>query len=535
MPGDDSARVELIAVLERLTGAATSAQARVSVEFDRSQRAEQADAGLPRSRRGVGVAHQLGLARHVSPWQAKVLFGLAVTLDRELPCTAEALRYGRTSLWRAMIIARGTAALSAEDRARIDREICGDPARVESMGDKELAGRVAALAAQLDPGSVAARRRKAEQDRRVGLRPAPDTMSHLSGLLPVADGVAVFASLSEAADTARSRGDDRTRGQVMADTLVERIIGRATSRGGEDEPATDHPSKGFDPDAEPEKASRAAGYAADHAARLAKITWAGCDTATATTTTTDTTTTDTATTDTVTTPAAVADNGPRTAHTDVGVVINLVMTDQQLFAGVDGAAWLDGYGPVDAEAARGLARSDRVWLRRCFSDPDTGTLVATESRSRFFPPGLKHLIRLRDQTCRTPWCDAPIRQADHVVDHNADGPTSLANGQGLCEACNHAKQAPRWRQYTPDRLAELGAAADQADQQRWNQLPTGLPPLGRNETVIVTPTGHTYLTRPPRHDHVPRQPTKIQIDPGTTPSPPLSPGQVQLEITFAAA
>ena len=377
------------------------------------------------------------------------------------------------------------------------------------MGDKELAGRVAALAAQLDPGAVAARRRKAEQDRRVGLRPAPDTMSHLSGLLPVADGVAVFASLSEAADTARSRGDDRTRGQVMADTLVERILGRS--------PASEV-GDGGDPDSEPEKASRAAGYAADHAAKLAKITWAGSDTAT---------------TDTVTTPATMADNGPRTAHTGVGVVINLVMTDQQLFAGVDGAAWLDGYGPVDAEAARGLAHSDRVWLRRCFSAPDTGTLVATESRSRFFPPGLKHLIRLRDQTCRTPWCDAPIRQADHVVDHNADGPTSLANGQGLCEACNHAKQAPRWRQYTPDRLAELGAAADQADQQRWNRLPTGLPPLGRNETVIVTPTGHTYLTRTPRHDRVPRQPTKVQIDTGNP--PPLSPGQVQLEITFAAA
>ncbi len=62
------------------------------------------------------------------------------------------------------------------------------------------------------------------------LRPAPDAMTYLTALLPVAQGgVAVYAALTRKADSVRSGGDSRTGGQVMADTLVERITGR---RGG---------------------------------------------------------------------------------------------------------------------------------------------------------------------------------------------------------------------------------------------------------------------------------------------------------------
>ena len=67
-----------------------------------------------------------------------------------------------------------------------------------------------------------------------------------------------------------------------------------------------------------------------------------------------------------------------------------------------------------------------------------------DSRSRCFTGGLARFIRLRDQTCRTPWCEAPIRHTDHAASAAADGQTSRYNGQGLREACNYAKQAPGW-------------------------------------------------------------------------------------------
>jgi hypothetical protein len=104
---------------------------------------------------------------------------------------------------------------------------------------------------------------------------------------------------------------------------------------------------------------------------------------------------------------------------------------------------------------------------------ETGELVATDARARLFPHGMGRFIRLRDQTCRTPWCDAPIRHRDHVIPHEHGGPTSAGNGQGTCEACNHAKQAPGWH---------------------------AQPRPGPRHTVqTTTPTGHTYTsTAPPQ-------------------------------------
>ncbi|MBF4195950.1 hypothetical protein MHAEM_28051, partial [Mycolicibacterium phlei] len=58
-------------------------------------------------------------------------------------------------------------------------------------------------------------------------RPAPDAMVYVTAHLPVAQGVSVYATLKRQADTTF---DGRTRGQVMADTLVERITGRPAAR-----------------------------------------------------------------------------------------------------------------------------------------------------------------------------------------------------------------------------------------------------------------------------------------------------------------
>ena len=48
-------------------------------------------------------------------------------------------------------------------------------------------------------------------------------MTYVTALLPVAKGVGVYAALKRAADTTF---DGRSRGQVMADTMFERVTGR---------------------------------------------------------------------------------------------------------------------------------------------------------------------------------------------------------------------------------------------------------------------------------------------------------------------
>jgi hypothetical protein len=165
----------------------------------------------------------------------------------------------------------------------------------------------------------------------------------------------------------------------------------------------------------------------------------------------------------------------QTHASDTPVEINLIMTDQALLdtgPARQEPALIPGYGPLPAPLARHLATQDGHvprWIRRLYTRPTSGQLVALESRRRLFTPGQRRFLRLRDQTCRTPWCEAAIRHTDHVLAHHTGGPTAISNGQGLCAACNHAKQAPGW---------------------------TALPhPDGTITTR--TPTGHTYQSRAP--------------------------------------
>ena len=156
------------------------------------------------------------------------------------------------------------------------------------------------------------------------------------------------------------------------------------------------------------------------------------------------------------------------------------MTDKTLFGGDDEPALLQGYGPIPAGLARRLVRDTRyrVWLRRLYTRPGDGALVAMDSRRRIFPEPLRRWLVTRDQTCRTPWCDAPIRQCDHVVDAAGGGPTSVRNGQGLCAACNYVKAMPGW-------------TARLVDED------TG-------EIVTTSPTGHSYGSYPPPLPGTPR-------------------------------
>ncbi|MCW2762702.1 MAG: endonuclease, partial [Marmoricola sp.] len=49
-----------------------------------------------------------------------------------------------------------------------------------------------------------------------------------------------------------------------------------------------------------------------------------------------------------------------------------------------------------------------------------------------------------------------MRHVDHVQAHQDGGPINETNGQGLCESCNHAKQAAGWHSWIrPGRRHEM--------------------------------------------------------------------------------
>src|SRR5690606_10310136 len=281
------------------------------------------------------------------------------------------------------------------------------------------------------------------------IRPAPDVMSCVSGFLPVAQGVACFKALDEAAKALKSAGDPRSMDQLRADLFTARLTGR--------EPADGMP-----------------------------------------------------------------------------VEVGLVMTDRALLGLSDEAGSVEGYGPVPAPYARDLAagrgldsdghpegegdphgdghpegegdphgdgdpqgegvphgdvetecdasresgdspgrREALIWLRRLYADPETGVLTARDPRRRRFRGALRRFLVARDKVCRTPWCNAPIRHADHVRPWAAGGETTAEGGAGLCEACNYAKES-----------------------RGWTHEPVTLPD-GSTTIKITTPTGHTYYSEPP--------------------------------------
>jgi hypothetical protein len=370
--------------MEQLKSGLAAAQARLTANLAGSRARAEAAAGVSADQRCRSLGQEVGLARQESPVRGRQHLGLALVLAHEMPHTLAALTRGEISEWAATLIARETAVLSRAHRAQVDTELAG---QLTGAGDKRIADTARAIGYRLDPGSAIRRVRGAETDRRVGLRPAPDTMSNLTALLPVAQGVACYAALKKDADTKRATGDTRTRGQIMADTLVERLTGHTTA-------------------------------------------------------------------------------------TSIPVEINLVMTDTALLAGNHAPAHLDGYGPLPAPLARTLVRdADTAWVRRLYTRPTTGDLVAMDSRRRTFDGQLRKLLVLRDQTCRTSWCDAIVRHADHITRAADGGPTTTDNGQGLCEACNYAKESPGWqtrRRRGPGHLVET-----------------------------LTPTGHRHRSRAP--------------------------------------
>ncbi|WP_413451918.1 DUF222 domain-containing protein [Georgenia phoenicis] len=217
--------IDLLRELEDLKAAAAGAQAAVTAHLSQLRLDAEQAAGVPAERRGRGLASEVALARRLSPHHGGRHLGMARALREDMPCTLAALRRGELSEWRATLLVRETICLGAEERRALDARLWEDPARVAEMGDRALVAEAKRLAYRLDPHSVVERAARAERERFVSIRPAPDTMAYLTALLPVAQAVAAHASLGAAADSARAAGDARGRGQVMADTLVARLTG----------------------------------------------------------------------------------------------------------------------------------------------------------------------------------------------------------------------------------------------------------------------------------------------------------------------
>jgi hypothetical protein len=123
---------------------------------------------------------------------------------------------------------RETACLPAADRRTVDERLSAD---LPLLGDRQVITRAKALAIELDE-SHALRRAETERNKRgVSVRPAAGDMAYLTAYLPMTQAVRAYASLHAQSLSMISSGkaEGRTKNQLCADLLLERLTGKAAS------------------------------------------------------------------------------------------------------------------------------------------------------------------------------------------------------------------------------------------------------------------------------------------------------------------
>ena len=429
------ARSALEALQAHSVVALAAATRREEREAARVEAAQEADA-TPSGTRTDELADKragrdLSLITRSSPSAAGKSLGASRRLVQSMPNMFGALTAGKITADVAQKAASKARALDPDECRELDRVLGERLPDLDGAGTRRWGQEITAAIQSLDPQGAVARHQRARRERHVTLHPGEHGMATLSARLPALDAAQAHKRLSLEAERLRADGDRRGHQAIMADALSDTLIGRDEAM----EPVT----------------------------------------------------------------------------LDIGLII----TDRALFSPDDGdVAHVEGYGAVPAEAVREQLRGAlnepatpdhdrygpdgpalRAVLRRLYTHPTSGELVAVESTARAFPPALARFLRWRDLTCRGPFCNASIRQSDHVKRYAAGGRTSLDNGQGLCAHDNAKEEHFR----SVKRLDQSTGSAQHVEWTSRNGVTrrTSPPPLTRPVPPVTAPSPAPTPPEPP--------------------------------------
>lgn len=366
------------------------------------------------------ASREVSLATKLAPASASHRVRSARRLVRDMPEALDALAFGVIDPEKVQSISRTAAALDPAQRKLVDQALGTRMPDLVDAGREQVCREVEALAQAVDPEGKERRHQQAKRERGVSFRRRPHGMAALTITATAVDANLARKRLSLEGERLRASGDRRGHSAIMADAATDALIGRE----GGIEPVT----------------------------------------------------------------------------LDVGVII----TDRALLdPGSADPAVIEGYGAVPPEQLRSELREAlheptsqqndaygpdgpavRATLRRLYTHPTSGELVATESRSRTFPAGLARMLRWRSVTCAGPHCDAQIRQNDHIKPSSQGGATSLLNGNGLCQRCNSKEQQ------------RLAAAVDAASSRHGVHRVRWTSRYGSVAEVVPTPLDLSALLKP---------------------------------------
>lgn len=388
-PGTAQEALAVLAGIDHLRSSLSAVDASWQVIAEQRIRRDDQEQGLPVAKQGSGAAHEIGLARRVSPASSSFSLASARRLIQHMPATVESLWAGRLTERQASTVASSLDGADPSTCARIDQLIADHPETLQGKGHRELKSDLQTMIQRLEPETSRQRAERAARSRHVTMMPLADGMARVTAILRGIDAAGMMQALHTQAESLRAAGAKESVPALEADLLVDAV--RTDVAGDPSGDAARRPSP--------------------------------------------------------------------TPGLDVGIVI----TDTALLGRGDDieCAQLEGYGAIPAHIVTDTLRGsppghlrhaehehpDRdvtAFYRRLYVGPGTGELIGMESRARLFPSGLARMIRWRDVTCRTPWCNAVIRQIDHAVPHSRGGATTYDNGQGLCVRCNLLKEHGGW-------------------------------------------------------------------------------------------
>ncbi len=302
-----------------------------------------------------------------------------------LPEVADALAEGAVDRRKAEALV-ATGRLPDDRRREVVRELRPE---LEHLTVRQIRDRLRRAEIAADPEGAAERHESARRARHVTLEPVDDAMAYLTAYLPADDAARAFARIDDQARRARSgAGEARGLGECRADAMVGLLTGTAGSTDSTDVP--------------------------DDARGRA-----------------------------VPSSPVVPGGAPGTARVHVTVAASTLLGTDDL------PAILAGHGPIPAAMARTLATDpDAVW-QRILTDPVTGVLTDTSSRS--YRPGraLRAAVVARDATCRFPGCQVPARYADldHIEPFDPADDRAQTTGDNLhvlCRTHHRAKTVGGW-------------------------------------------------------------------------------------------
>lgn len=213
-------RIDAIVALDRVAAAALADQLRQIAELYAGRIAQM---GIGQGDPALSVIGEIGMARNISPSAAGTLFGLALGMSR-LPKTLALLEAGQISESVARAVVKKSEALSVDDFDVLDGEIAPVLPGLTHVRARAVTAR-AIIRIDAEAARIRAERNRADQ--RVSMFPDTDGVAILQIRGPAEQIVATYNSLDAYSRGLRSAGDDRTGGQIMCQTLVERVTGRA--------------------------------------------------------------------------------------------------------------------------------------------------------------------------------------------------------------------------------------------------------------------------------------------------------------------